>query len=94
MAFEAADIGAWYTRKGHLILRVQVTDFREETPGRVYSALVDEIIDGKLWIEIEEDSAQSSHDGQGNTLSYRTWQVDAPDPQPVLPKGQRSGLTP
>ena len=82
VGFEADEIMLWYTRQGHDRYEFQVTDFRVETPGRVYSALVDQIIDGKLWIEVEKDSAQSSLDGQGNTRSYRTWQVDAPDPAP------------
>ena len=84
--FEADEIIAWYTSRGNATYEFFLTDFRVETPGWVYSALVDKIIDGKLWIEVEEDSAQSSLDGQGNTLSYRTWQVDAPDPAPV-PEG-------
>ena len=84
--FEADEIIAWYTSRGNATYEFQVTDFRVETPGRVYSALVDKIIDGKLWIEVEEDSAQSSLDGQGNTLAYETWQVDAPDPPPA-PEG-------
>ena len=83
VGFEADEIIAWYTSRGHASYEFLITDFREETPGRVYSALVDKIIDGKLWIEVEADSAQSSHDGQGNTLAYETWQVDAPDPEPA-----------
>ncbi len=84
--FESDEIIAWYTRKGYDSYEFYISDFREETPGLVYSALVDEIIDGKLWIEVEADSAQSSHDGQGNTAAYETWQVDAPDPPPA-PEG-------
>ena len=86
VGFEADEILPWYTREGHDRYEFQVTDFRVETTGRVYSALVDQIIDGRLWIEVEEDSAQSSLDGQGNTRSYRTWQVDAPDRAPA-PEG-------
>ena len=86
VGFEADEIIPWYTSRGNPSYEFQVTDFREETPGRVYSALVDKIIDGKLWIEVEEDSAQSSLDDQGNTLAYETWQVDAPDPPPA-PEG-------
>ena len=86
VGFEADEIIAWYTSRGNATYEFQVTDFRVETPGRVYSALIDKIIDGKLWIEVEEDSAQSSLDDQGNTLAYETWQVDAPDPPPA-PEG-------
>ena len=86
VGFEADEIIAWYTSRGNPSYEFQVTDFRVETPGRVYSALIDKIIDGKLWIEVEEDSAQSSLDDQGNTLAYETWQVDAPDPPPA-PEG-------
>ena len=81
--FEADEIIAYYTKRGQETYEFQITDFREETPGRVYSALVDKIVDGKLWVEVEEDSAQSSQDGQGNTLAYESWQVDAPDPGPA-----------
>ena len=82
VGFEADEIMPWYTRQGHDRYEFQVTDFRVETPGRVYSALVDQIIDGRLWIEVEEDSAQSSLDGQGNTRGFGTWQADAPDQEP------------
>ena len=78
--FEADEIIAYYTRTGYDTYEFYISDFREESPGRVYSALVDKIIDGELWIEVEADSAQSTHDGQGNTPAYETWQVDAPDP--------------
>ena len=82
MGFEADEILSWYTRQGHDRYEFQVTDFRVETTGRVYSALVDQIIDGRLWIEVEENAAQSSLDGQGNTRGFGTWQANAPDPEP------------
>ncbi len=85
--FEADDILAFYTTRNHGSYEFRVTDFREETPGKVYSALVDKIIDGKLWIEVEEGSAQSKLDGAGNTGSYTTWQVDAPA-LPSAPEGE------
>ena len=85
--FEADDILAYYTNTGASGYEFRITDFREETPGRVYSALVDKIIDGKLWIEVEEGSAQSKLDNQGNTSAYTSWQVDAPD-LPSAPEGE------
>ena len=85
--FEADDIFAYYTKRGASGYDFLVTDFREETPGRVYSALVDKIIDGNLWIEIQEGAAQSTRDGRGNTAGLETWQVDAPD-LPPAPEGE------
>ena len=85
--FEADDIIAYYTTENHGSYEFRVTGFREETPGKVYSALVDQIIDGKLWIEVEEGAAQSKLDGVGNTGGSTTWQVDAPD-LPPAPEGE------
>ncbi len=85
--FEADDIIAYYTTENHGSYEFRVTDFREETPGKEYSALVDQIIDGKLWIEVEEGAAQSKLDGAVNAGSYTTWQVDAPA-LPSAPEGE------
>ena len=84
--FEASDIAAWYTSPGTESYEFEVEDFREEAAGRVYSALVDEIIDGKLWIDVPDGAAQSSYDGLKVIGAYETWQVDAPDPPPA-PEG-------
>ena len=84
--FEADEIIAYYTTRDRSSYEFRVTDFREETPGKVYSVLVDKIVDGKLWIEVEEGSVQSKLDGQGNTAGLTTWQVDAPD-LPSAPDG-------
>ena len=81
--FEAADIGAWYTTRGIESYEFQITDFRVETPGRVYSALVEDIVDGKLWIDVPAGAVQSSVDGQDNVFGFETWSVDAPDPAPA-----------
>ena len=86
--FEASDIAAWYTSPGTESYEFEVEDFREEAAGRVYSALVDEIIDGKLWIDVPDGAAQSSHDGLKVIGAYETWQVDAPDPPPALEGAQ------
>ena len=83
VGFEAADIGAWYTSRGTEAYEFEITDFREETPGRVYSALVEDIIDGKLWIDVPDGAVQSSQDGQDNVFAFETWQVEAPDPAPA-----------
>ena len=83
VGFEADNITAWYTKPGQGSYEFRISDFRVETPGRVYSALVDQIRDGTLWILVDRNSAQSSVDGHGNTRSFRTWQVDAPAPQPA-----------
>ena len=85
--FEADDILAYYTKPGTSSYQFRITDLREDTPGRVYSALVDKIIDGDLWIEIQEGAAQSTLDGRGNTAGLETWQVDAPD-LPPAPEGE------
>ena len=85
--FEADDIIAYYTNTGASGYEFRITDLREETPGKVYSALVDKIIDGKLTVEVEENAAQSKLDGQGNTSAYTSWQVDAPD-LPSAPEGE------
>ncbi|WP_420623233.1 fibronectin type III domain-containing protein [Candidatus Poriferisodalis sp.] len=86
VGFEAADIGAWYTSEGTESYEFQITDFHTETPGQVYSALVDDVIDGKLWIDVPGGAVQSSNDGQDNVFAFETWQVDAPDPAPA-PEG-------
>ncbi len=83
VGFEADDIGAWYTTRGTAAYEFQITDFQVETPGRVYSALVEDIIDGKLWIDVPVGAAQSSQDNQDNVFGFETWQVDAPDPEPA-----------
>ena len=82
VGFEADEINAYYVTEDDSGYEFFLTDFRVETPGRVYSALVDQIVDGRLWIEVEENAAQSSLDGQGNTRGFGTWQTDAPDPEP------------
>ena len=61
--FEADEMIGYCTRRGQETCEFQITDFREDIPGRVHSALVDKLVDGKLWIEVEADSVQSSHDG-------------------------------
>ena len=85
--FEPDEIMVSYTAPGQDTYQFYITDFRVETPGRVYSALVDKIVDGNLWVVVEENSAQSTHDGQGNSRSYSTWQVDRPTPPPA-PEGE------
>ena len=85
--FEPDEILAYYTAPGQVTYQFYVTGFRVETPGRVYSALVDKIVDGKLSVEVEGNSAQSTRDGQGNSGSYSTWQVDRPTPPPA-PEGE------
>ena len=82
VGFEADEINAYYVTEDDPRYEFSLTDFRVETPGRVYSALVDQIVDGRLWIEVEENAAESSLDGQGNTRGFGTWQADAPDPEP------------
>ena len=90
--FDLDDIAAFYTRRGHPSYEFQLDDFRVETPKRVYSALVDEIIEGKLWVEVPANSARSTHDDQGNTSAFRTWQVDAPDPPPATPSAEETNV--
>ena len=85
--FEPDEIMVYYTARGQDTYQFYITDFRVETPGRVYSALVDKIVDGELWVAVDENSAQSTHDGQGNSRSYSTWQVDRPTPPPA-PEGE------
>ena len=82
VGFEADEINAYYVTEDDSGYEFFLTDFRVETTGRVYSALVDQIVDGRLWIEVKENAAQSSLDGQGNTRGFGTWQTDAPDPEP------------
>ena len=92
VGFEPDDITAFFTRRGHPSYEFQLEDFRVETPNRVYSALVDEIIDGKLWVMVPANSARSVHDDQGNTSAFRTWQVDAPDPPPAPPSAEETNV--
>ena len=47
----------------------------------MYSALVEDIIDGKLWVDVPVGAAQSSEeDGQGNVSASETWQVATTGP--------------
>ena len=58
-----------------------MTDFKAETPGRVYSALVNQIIDGKLTIRVPANAAQSTEDGQQSAAAVFLIEVDAPEPE-------------
>ena len=60
-------------------------DFREEVAGFVYSARVDDILEGNLNITVRAGAAQSTHDGQRNTSA--TYSIQVKVPEAVAPTG-------
>ena len=60
-------------------------DFREEVSGFVYSARLEDILEGTLNITVKAGAAQSTHDGQQSTSASHSIRVDVPEP--VAPTG-------
>ena len=78
--FEAGEVVGVYRDMGYSF---ELTEFRVETPGRVYSALVDTILDGLLLVYVQKEAARSSLDEQGNSYGSLFIEVDAPDRGPA-----------
>lgn len=78
--FEVGDIVVSYGSPTYYEFTLE--DFRVETAGLVYSALVRHILDGKLTIRVPEGAAQSTEDGQQSTAAVFQITVDAPDLKP------------
>ena len=81
--FDVDDIQASYTAGAYY--EVTLSDFKEEEAGLVYSALVDQLLDGTLLIDVPAGVAQSTHDGQESTSATFRIRVDVP--QAAVPSG-------
>ena len=81
--FDVDDVEARYGAPSHY--EVTLADFRVEKAGLVYSALVDEILDGRLRIDVPAGAAQSTHDGQQSTSA--ALRIDVEAPEAVVPTG-------
>jgi len=81
--FGVDDVEARYGAPSHY--EVTLADFRVEKAGLVYSALVDEILDGRLRIDVPAGAAQSTHDGQQSTSA--ALRIDVEAPEAVVPTG-------
>ena len=78
--FDVADIDTWYSTNP--VYTFTLDDFREEKTGLVYSALVNEMLDGRLNIMVSDDAAESTHtDQQANTQAWFTIEVETPKPE-------------
>ena len=60
-------------------------DFREEVSGFVYSARLEDILEGTLHITVKAGAAQSTHDGQQSTSATHSIRVEVPEA--VAPSG-------
>ncbi len=74
--FGVDDIDATYTSP--TFHEFTLKDFREEKTGLVYSALVDQLLDGRLTIRVPEGAAQSTHDQQESTPASLAIEVKPP----------------
>ena len=60
-------------------------DFREEVSGFVYSARLEDLLEGTLNITVKAGAAQSTHDGQQSTSATHSIRVEVPEA--VAPAG-------
>ena len=81
--FDVDDIEASYASP--TFHEFTLEDFREETTGLVYSALVNQLLDGRLRIRVAEGVAKSTHDDQESTSASLAIEVEPP--QAVEPAG-------
>lgn len=76
--FDVDDIMARYSSPSHH--EFTLADFRkEDTAGLVYSALVDELLNGTLTISVQAGAAKSTQDGQENRAATLRIMVEAPE---------------
>ena len=62
-------------------------DFREEVSGFVYSARLEDLLEGTLNITVKARAAQSKHDGQPSTSASHSIRVEVPEA--VAPSGTK-----
>ena len=74
--FSVEDIEAWYSTAGY---EFALKDFRAERAGFVYSARVEDMLDGELTIQVPDGAATSTGDGQLSTAAEMTITVDVPE---------------
>ena len=75
--FEVGDIEAWYTSGSFYEFTLE--EFKEETPGLVYSARVNQLLDGNLFIRVPEGAAKSTHDEQESMSADFAIEVEPPE---------------
>ena len=74
--FDVDDIEATYSSP--TFHEFTLEDFREETTGLVYSALVNDLLDGRLTIRVPASAAKSTHDDQESTSASLSIEVKPP----------------
>jgi len=74
--FDLDDVKAKYSGATYPIT---LADFREDKPGLVYSALMDQMLDATLRIQVEAGAAESTHDGQESGSAQLSITVEVPE---------------
>ena len=82
--FDVGDIVASYSSPSYYQFALE--DFRVERTGFVYSALVNQLLDGRLRIEVPAGAAKSTHDDEQESASA-IFRIEVEPPPASVPSG-------